>query len=80
MARILHGVTGSIAAYKAAILVRLLKKADAEVALQELISLPQSRYVNPFEIGQGKAPNLAYQTTLARRCQLVRHGFALPSL
>lgn len=43
------GVTGSIAAYKAALLVRRLKKADAEV--QVLMTPDAERFVPPLTLG-----------------------------
>jgi len=46
---ILLGVTGSIAAYKAAVLVRLLKKSGAEV--QVLMTEGASRFISPLTLG-----------------------------
>ncbi len=47
--RIVLGVTGSIAAYKAAELVRLLKKAGAEV--QVLMTRDAARFIPPLTLG-----------------------------
>lgn len=47
--RILLGVTGSIAAYKAALLVRLLKKAGAEV--QVLMTKDAERFIPSLTLG-----------------------------
>src|SRR6056297_954702 len=46
---ILLGVTGSIAAYKAAELIRLLKKAGAEV--QVLMTADAARFITPLTLG-----------------------------
>ncbi len=46
---VLLGVTGSIAAYKAALLVRLLKKAGAEV--QVLMTADAERFITPLTLG-----------------------------
>ena len=46
---LLLGVTGSIAAYKAALLVRLFKKAGAEV--QVLMTPDAARFVTPLTLG-----------------------------
>ena len=48
-AKVLLGVSGSIAAYKAAELVRLLKKAGAEV--QVLLTEGGARFVTPLTLG-----------------------------
>ncbi|MEO1477977.1 MAG: bifunctional phosphopantothenoylcysteine decarboxylase/phosphopantothenate--cysteine ligase CoaBC, partial [Bacteroidota bacterium] len=47
--RLLLGVTGSIAAYKAAELVRALKKAGAEV--QVLMTRDAARFITPLTLG-----------------------------
>jgi len=47
--RVVLGVTGSIAAYKAALLTRLLKKAGAEV--QVLMTPDAERFVTPLTLG-----------------------------
>jgi phosphopantothenoylcysteine decarboxylase/phosphopantothenate--cysteine ligase len=47
--KILLGVTGSIAAYKAAELIRLLKKAGAEV--QVLMTPDAARFITPLTLG-----------------------------
>jgi phosphopantothenoylcysteine decarboxylase/phosphopantothenate--cysteine ligase len=47
--RLLLGVTGSIAAYKSALLVRLLKKAGAEV--QVLMTPDAARFITPLTLG-----------------------------
>ena len=47
--KLLLGVTGSIAAYKAAELVRLLKKAGAEV--QVLMTPDAARFITPLTLG-----------------------------
>lgn len=47
--RILLGVTGSIAAYKAALLVRLLKRAGAQV--QVLMTEDAKRFITPLTLG-----------------------------
>ncbi len=47
--RLLLGVTGSIAAYKAALLVRLFKKAGAEV--QVLMTPDAARFIPPLTLG-----------------------------
>ncbi len=47
--RVLLGVTGGIAAYKAATLVRLLKKAGAEV--QVLMTPAARRFITPLTLG-----------------------------
>ncbi|PEN12554.1 bifunctional phosphopantothenoylcysteine decarboxylase/phosphopantothenate--cysteine ligase CoaBC [Longibacter salinarum] len=47
--RILLGVTGSIAAYKSALLVRLLKKSGAYV--QVLMTEGASRFISPLTLG-----------------------------
>jgi phosphopantothenoylcysteine decarboxylase / phosphopantothenate---cysteine ligase len=47
--RVVLGVTGSIAAYKAAELVRLLKKAGAEV--QVLMTPDAGRFITPLTLG-----------------------------
>ena len=47
--RIVLGVTGSIAAYKAALLVRLLKKAGAEVRV--LMTSDAERFISPLTLG-----------------------------
>lgn len=47
--RILLGVTGSIAAYKAALLTRLFRKAGAEV--QVLMTNDATRFVSPLTLG-----------------------------
>lgn len=46
---LLLGVTGSIAAYKSALLVRLLKKAEAEV--QVLMTPDAARFIPPLTLG-----------------------------
>ena len=46
--KILLGVTGGIAAYKAPLLVRLLKKAEAEV--QVMMSENAKRFVTPLTL------------------------------
>ncbi|PSQ87621.1 MAG: bifunctional phosphopantothenoylcysteine decarboxylase/phosphopantothenate--cysteine ligase CoaBC [Bacteroidetes bacterium QS_4_64_154] len=46
---VILGVTGSIAAYKSAVLVRLLKKAGAEV--QVLMTPGAERFVSPLTLG-----------------------------
>lgn len=47
--RLLLGVTGSIAAYKSALLVRLLKKAGADV--QVLMTDGAARFISPLTLG-----------------------------
>lgn len=47
--RIVLGVTGGIAAYKAALLVRLLRKAGAEV--QVLMTSDAARFITPLTLG-----------------------------
>jgi len=47
--KLLLGVTGSIAAYKAALLVRLFKKAGAEV--QVLMTPDAARFITPLTLG-----------------------------
>jgi len=47
--QVVLGVTGSIAAYKAALLVRLLKKAGAEVRV--LMTPDAERFVSPLTLG-----------------------------
>ncbi|ARA93833.1 phosphopantothenoylcysteine decarboxylase [Rhodothermaceae bacterium RA] len=47
--RLLLGVTGGIAAYKAAVLVRLFKKAGAEV--QVLMTPDATRFITPLTLG-----------------------------
>ncbi|RMF59739.1 MAG: phosphopantothenoylcysteine decarboxylase, partial [Bacteroidetes bacterium] len=47
--RLLLGVTGGIAAYKAALLVRLFKKAGAEV--QVLMTPDATRFITPLTLG-----------------------------
>lgn len=47
--RVLLGVSGSIAAYKSALLVRLLRKAGAEV--QVLMTKDATRFISPLTLG-----------------------------
>ncbi len=47
--KVIVGVTGGIAAYKAALLVRLLKKAGAEV--QVLMTPDAARFITPLTLG-----------------------------
>jgi len=47
--RVLLGVSGSIAAYKSALLVRLLRKAGAEV--QVLMTQDATRFISPLTLG-----------------------------
>jgi len=47
--RIVLGVTGSIAAYKAALLVRLFRKAGADV--QVLMTKDATRFISPLTLG-----------------------------
>ena len=48
--RIIVGVTGSIAAYKAAILVRLLVKAGAEVRVGDIISVRYGERLTQYAV------------------------------